>query len=301
MSDEFLARSFEEHREHLRAVGYRMLGSTAEAEDAVQETWLRLSRSDTEAVNNLGGWLTTVLSRVCLDMLRSRGSRHEIPLDEPGHSDLPEPRHESAPEDQAVLADSVGIAMMVVLDTLTPAERLTFVLHDMFAVPFEEIAPIVDRSPAATRQLASRARRRLQDAPAPGHDRRSRRRVVDAFLVAAREGRFEDLLAVLDPDVVLRADDVAVAGATAALAFGAPSLAAEMHGAGAVAEAFRGRATHARPVLVDGRPGAVWAPDGTPRSVYAFTIVGDRIVGLDVVADPETISGFGIDLAPSDA
>ncbi|MGW0041255.1 sigma-70 family RNA polymerase sigma factor [Rhodococcus sp. NPDC003348] len=300
MSDEFLARRFEEHREHLRAVGYRMLGSSAEAEDAVQETWLRLSRSDTDAVNNLGGWLTTVLSRVCLDMLRSRTSRHEVALDGPAVPATPETRPESSPENQAVLADSIGIAMMVVLDTLTPAERLTFVLHDMFAVPFDEIARIVGRTPAATRQLASRARRRVQGASAPDPDRLRRRRVVEAFLSASREGRFEDLLALLDPDVVLRADDAAVTAASAALAHGAPALSARLHGAHAVAESFRGRARHAQVVTVDGRVGAAWAPGGQPRSVFTFTIVGDRIVELDVVADPAVIAGLDIDLAAPD-
>ncbi|MFD4291881.1 sigma-70 family RNA polymerase sigma factor [Rhodococcus sp. NPDC058505] len=292
MNDELLARQFEEHRDHLRAVGYRMLGSTSEADDAVQETWLRLSRSDAAAVQNLGGWLTTVLSRVCLDMLRSRGSRPEVPLDEPSPRAVSDPRPDPAPEDEAVLVDEIGIAMMVVLDTLAPAERLTFVLHDMFAVPFDEIAPIVDRSPTATRQLASRARRRVRGASVPDHARHHRRRVVDAFLVAAREGRFEDLLTVLDPDVVLRADGAAVSSATAALAFGAPALAARMHGAPAVAEAFRGRATGARLATIGGDLGAAWAPGGTPRSVFTFTVVGDRIVGLDVIADRSAIAAL---------
>ncbi|GAA4487790.1 sigma-70 family RNA polymerase sigma factor [Rhodococcus olei] len=299
--NEILARHFEEHRDHLRAVGFRMLGSTTEADDAVQETWLRLSRVDADDVNNLAGWLTTVLSRVCLDMLRSRGSRREIPLEEPAHPDLPEPRPESAPEHQAVLADSIGVAMLVVLDTLSPAERLAFVLHDLFAVPFEEIAPIVDRSPAATRQLASRARRRVQGANAPERDHHRGRRVVEAFLAASREGRFEDLLALLDPDVVLRADETAVTAATAALAHGAPVLAAEAHGARTIAEAFSGRAREAQVVTVDGRPAAAWAPGGRPRSVFTFTIVGDRIVELGVVADPETIAGLDIVFAATEA
>lgn len=298
MDDEvLLAREFETHRDRLRAVGYRMLGGVAEADDAVQETWLRLSRSDATAVDNLGGWLTTVFSRVCLDMLRARATRRESPLDGPTEPTSPDDRPEASPEHEAVLADSIGLAMMAVLDTLAPAERLTLVLHDVFAVPFDEIAPIVDRTPAATRQLAGRARRRVRIAPAADHDRRGSRRVVDAFLVASREGRFEDLLTVLDPDVVLRADATAVAGATAALALGAPALAAEMRGAPAVAQAFRGRAAHASSVTVDGRVAAAWAPGGTPRSVFTFEVVAGRIVALTVTADADTIAGMAIDMA----
>lgn len=295
MSDEILARQFEEHREHLRAVGFRMLGSTAEADDAVQETWLRLSRTDTDDVLNLAGWLTTVLSRVCLDMLRSRGTRREIPLDDPVRPDLPSTAPDSGPEDQAVLADSVGVAMLVVLDTLAPAERLAFVLHDLFAVPFDEVATIVDKSPAATRQLASRARRRIQGGGVPEPDEPRRRRVVEAFLAASREGRFEDLLALLDPEVVLRADATAVAGATAGLAHGAPVLAAEVAGSRSVAEAFNGRARAAQAVTVDGRPGAAWAPGGRTLAVYTFVVDGDRIVELTVIADPAALAAMTVD------
>src|ERR687895_1756145 len=209
--NEFLAKRFEEHRSHLRAVAYRMLGSLSEVDDAVQEAWLRLSRTETSGVENLGGWLTTVVGRVCLDMLRSRTSRRVVPLGEPLGTRVPEPLVSRAdgidPEHEALLADSVGLALLVVLETLSPAERLAFVLHDMFSVPFDEIAPIVDRSPAATRQLASRARRRIQGAHAvPDADLDTQREVVDAFLAAAREGDFEALLEVLDPDIVLRAD-----------------------------------------------------------------------------------------------
>jgi RNA polymerase sigma factor (sigma-70 family) len=246
--NEFLTKRFEEHRSHLRAVAYRMLGSPSDADDAVQEAWLRLSRSDTSGVENLGGWLTTVVGRVCLDMLRSRRSRREEPLDEPPGARVPEPivsRGDGIdPEREALLADSVGPALLVVLETLAPAERLAFVLHDMFAVPFDEIAPIVGRSPSAARQLASRARRRVQGADTyPGADLTRQREVVDAFLAAARGGDFDALVAVLDPDVVLRIDGGAVpAGASR-----------QIRGAAAVARrAAKGRAWAARPALVDG-------------------------------------------------
>jgi RNA polymerase sigma factor (sigma-70 family) len=277
---DWLARRFEDHRGHLQAVAYRMLGSTGEADDAVQEAWLRLSRSDAGAVDNLGGWLTTVVARVCLNMLQARSARREDPVG----GDLPEPaaswRGGDDPEQQALQAEGVGLALLVVLDTLTPAERLAFVLHDLFAVPFDEIAPIVERSPAATRQLASRARRRLQGAPPPDADLARRRAVVDAFLAASREGSFEALVALLDPDVVLRADQAAVrAGAST-----------EVRGAAAVAGTFSGRARAARPALVDGAPGAVWAPGGQPRVAFAFTVTDGRIVRIDLLADPERLA-----------
>jgi RNA polymerase sigma factor (sigma-70 family) len=283
---DWLARRFEAHRPHLRAVAYRMLGSSSEADDAVQEAWLRLSRADTGAVDNLGGWLTTVVARVCLDMLRARTARREEPLG----PHLPDPvvsREDGLdPEHEALLAEGVGLALLVVLDTLTPAERLTFVLHDLFAVPFEEIAPILGRSPAAARQLASRARRRLQGAPAPDTDLARRRAVVDAFLAASREGNFEALVALLHPDVVLRADQAAVrAGASR-----------EVRGAANVAGSFAGRARAARPALVDGAAGAVWAPGGQPRVVFGFTIADGRIVGIDLVADPERLGQLELTL-----
>jgi RNA polymerase sigma factor (sigma-70 family) len=282
---EWLVGRFEEHRTYLRAVAYRMLGSVSEADDAVQETWLRLSRSDTSEVENLGGWLTTVLARVCLDMLRSRKSRREESLG----ARVPEPiagRADGAdPEQEALLSDSVGLALLVVLETLTPAERLAFVLHDMFAVPFDEIAPIVGRSPDAARQLASRARRRVRGADTsyePDHTRQ--REVVDAFLAASRGGDFGALLAVLDPDVVLRADGAAVrAGASR-----------EVRGARAVADTFFGRARFARPALVNGAIGAVWAPGGRPRVAFCFTVVGGKIVEIEVVADPARLSGLDL-------
>ena len=286
---DWLAKQFEAERTHLRAVAYRMLGSLTEAEDAVQESWLHLSRSDTSGVENMGGWLTTVVARICLDMLRSRTSRREEPLE----ASVPEPitSREGGidPEQEALLADSVGLALLVVLDTLNPAERLAFVLHDIFAMPFDEIAPIVERSPTAARQLASRARRRVRGgATEPDADLTRSREVVDAFLAASREGSFDALLAVLDPDVVLRADRAAVhAGASR-----------EVRGAPAVAGTFSGRARFAQPALVDGAVGAVWAPGGRPRVVFGFTITRGKIVELDLVADPAHLSQ--LDLAVLD-
>ena len=282
---DFLAEQFEEYRAHLRAVAYRMLGSLSEADDAVQEAWLRLSRSGTSGVENLGGWLTTVVGRVCLDMLRSRRSRREEPLGEPLGARFPDPivgrQGGTDPEHEALLADSVGLALLVVLETLTPAERVAFVLHDMFGVPFEEIAPIVDRSPTAARQLASRARRRVQGATnVPDADLTRQREVVDAFLAAARGGDFEALLAVLDPDVMLRADPAAVRLGTSH----------EIRGAAVVAQNFSGRARAARPALVNGTVGAVWAPGGRPRAVLGFTITRGKIVEIDAIADPERLS-----------
>jgi RNA polymerase sigma-70 factor (ECF subfamily) len=280
---DWLAERFEADRTRLRAVAYRMLGSLSEADDAVQETWLRLSRADTSGVHNLGGWLTTLLARTCLDMLRARTSRREEPLD----VHLPDPiisrQDRVDPEQQALLAEGIGLALLVVLDTLTPAERVAFVLHDMFAVPFDQIAPIVGRSPAAARQLASRARRRVQAAgTVPEADHGRQRAVVDAFLAAARGGDLQALVALLDPDVVLRAD----LGAMAA------DASREFRGAPAVAEqalAFSGRARFARPALVNGAAGLVVAPHGRLFAVLAFTITRGRIVELDILADPERL------------
>ena len=278
---DWLAERFEENRPHLRAVAYRMLGSSTEADDAVQEAWLRLSRAGTSGVENLGGWLTTIVARVSLNMLRSRTLRREEPIDAPvtGQPVTPPPNG-TDPEHEAVLADSVGLALLVVLDTLTPAERLAFVLHDMFAVPFEEIAPIVERSPAATRQLASRARRRVQEARAQPGEISRRREVVAAFLAASREGDFDALLTMLDPDIVLRADN-------AAAQMGAD---AEAIGARAVAGVFSGRAKALRPALIDGAPGAVWTLRGETRVVFAFTITGGTITAIEQIADPERIA-----------
>jgi RNA polymerase sigma-70 factor (ECF subfamily) len=283
----WLAERFEAHRSHLRAVAYRMLGSPSEADDAVQEAWLRLSRSGAAGVENLGGWLTTVVGRVCLDMLRSRTSRREEPLGVHGPEPTVDREDEVDPEHEALMADSVGSALLVVLDTLSPSERLAFVLHDMFGVPFEEIAPIVGRSPAAARQLASRGRRRIRGAAAaPQADQARRREVVEAFLAASRGGDFEALLAVLDPDVVLRADGAAVR-------LGASK---EVRGAPAVAETFSGRARAAQPVLVDGAPGLVWASGGRPRVVFGFTITDGRIVEIEMVADPERIGQLDLSI-----
>jgi RNA polymerase sigma factor (sigma-70 family) len=275
---DFLAEQFEENRTHLRAVAYRMLGSISEADDALQEAWLRLSRSDTSGIQNPGGWLTTVVARVCLDMLRSRRSRREEPLGARFSDPIVSRQGGTDPEREALLADSVGLALLVVLDTLSPAERIAFVLHDMFAVPFEEIAPIVGRSPAASRQLASRARRRVRGADmVPDADLARQREVVNAFLAAARGGDFDALVEVLDPDVVLRAD-------RAVVPVDAPR---EVHGAPAVARrAAKGRARAARPVLVNGAVGVIVAPRGRLLIVLSFTVRGGKIVEIDAIADP---------------
>ncbi len=269
--------AFEEHRGRLRAVAYRILGSPSEADDAVQEAWLRFNRSDTSGVDNLGAWLTTVVSRVCLDMLQARRSRPAVAADFPEEAVEP---GESDPESEALLADSIGLALLVVLDTLAPAERVAFVLHDVFAIPFDQIAPIVDRSTPATRQLASRARARVQRRDAPGQsDRLRQAALVDAFLAAARGGDFDALLEVLDPDVVLRADETAVE-------LGA---AAEARGAEPVAE-FSRFARGARRALVAGAAAAAWVPGGQLRVVYDFTVAGDRIAAIDLVADPDRLA-----------
>jgi RNA polymerase sigma factor (sigma-70 family) len=277
---EWLAERFEAERRRLRAVAYRMLGSVAEADDAVQEGWLRLSRSDTGDIENLGGWLTTVVGRVCLSMLRERKARREQPLD----PHLPEPivtsEDQLDPEQEALLADSLGLALLVVLEELAPAERLAFVLHDMFEVPFDEIASILGRSSESARQLASRARRRVRGAPVPDADLRKQREVVDAFVAASRDGDFEALVALLDPDVVLRADRVLS---------GEP---AELRGAPAVAERaliFSRLVAHARPILVNGAAGVVVAPEDEPYSVVGFTVTNGKIVEIDVFGDPERL------------
>src|SRR6266581_3321964 len=282
--NEWLADRFEEHRAHLRAVAYRMLGSLTEADDAVQDTWLRLSRSGAGEVDNLGGWLTTIVARVCLNMLRSRNLRREEPL--PVH--VPDPvissEGELQPEEEALLADSVGLALLVVLDTLAPDERLAFVLHDMFELPFEEIAPMVGRTPAAARQLASRARRRVKgaDITAPDPDLTRQRDVVDAFFTAARGGDFDALVALLDPDVVLRAD------------WGArrPPVSGVIHGAAAVARQalmFANPTARLHPARVNGAAGVVVTVAGRPFAVLGFTVAGDKIVEIDGIADPERV------------
>ncbi len=280
----WLAERFEGQRPHLRAVAYRMLGSVSEADDAVQEAWIRLSRSDTTDVENLRAWLTTVVGRVCLNMLRSRRTRRESPLETHLPDPIVGPEQGSDPEQEALLGDAVGLALLVVLDSLTPAERVAFVLHDVFAVPFDAIAPIVGRTPMATRQLASRARRRVQGAPVPDVDLDGQWAVVDAFLAAARDGDFERLLTILDPDVVLRAD----AGPNR------PDLTAILRGAPAVAGqalTFRNFAASATRVLVNGVPGGVaWSPDGRPVAILAMTVAGGRVVAIEVLADPDRLS-----------
>lgn len=280
-----LAEKFEANRPHLGSIAYRMLGSRSEADDAVQEAWLRLNRTDTSGVGNLGGWLTTVVSRVCLDMLRARKSRREEPLEFPGQEPIAD--REDGPEHETFLADQVGIALLVVLETLAPAERIAFVLHDMFDLPFDEIAPIVGRSPVAARQLASRARRRVQGANTVADaDRTRQRQVVDAFLAASRGGDLNALLAVLDPDVVFRADRTAVnLGASA-----------EVRGAAAVAGTFSGRAQGARPALIDGAMGLAVAIGGQLRVVLHLSIVSGKIVGIEAVADPQRLGELELEI-----
>ncbi|MGH3204340.1 MAG: sigma-70 family RNA polymerase sigma factor [Streptosporangiaceae bacterium] len=278
----WLAERFEENRAHLRAVAYRVLGSASEADDAVQEAWLRFSRAGADEVENLGGWLTTIVARVSLNMLQSRRLRREDPMDAGADHAV---AGGTDPEHEAVLADSVGLALLVVLDTLTPAERLAFVLHDMFAMPFDEIAPIVDRSPAAARQLASRARRRAQQADAPTGAKAARRReIVGAFLAASRSGDFDALLALLDPDIVLRSDTVAAQMG----GFG------EVRGATAAAATFSGRAKGARLAFIDGVPGMIWAPGGQVRVAFDFIISGGTIVAIEMIADPEHLAQLDV-------
>ncbi|RDI59649.1 sigma-70 family RNA polymerase sigma factor [Nocardia pseudobrasiliensis] len=278
---DLVARQFERQRARLQVLAQRILGSRAEAEDAVQEAWLRLSRSETEEIDNLAGWLTTVVSRVCLTMLHSRAQRGEDGL---GEFDAPEAGLD--PEQQVVLDDSIGAALVVVLDTLAPSERLAFVLHDLFAVPFDEIATVLGKTPAAARQLASRARRRMRTVGEVRADRDRQRVVVEAFLSASRGGDFAALLRLLDPEVVLRADAVAVAS-------GAVSGA---RGARAVAEVFAGRAKRALPALIDGLAGAIWAVDEVPRVVFEFTVRDERIIGIELLADPDVLGELRLEL-----
>jgi len=289
---QFLAERFEANRAHLRSVAYRMLGSVTDADDAVQETWLRLSRADTSGVENLTAWLTTVVARVSLDMLRSRTSRRE----EQFGDSVPEPPashdHRADPEREVVLADSVGLALLVVLDTLAPAERLAFVLHDMFAVPFDEIASILGRSPAAAKQLASRARRRVRGAASDDDietDLTRQRAVVDAFLAASRDGDFDALLALLDPDVVLRADSAVVKRRRS-------GMEREVRGALAVAGTFAGRARGAQTAIIDGFVGALWAQGGRTRVVFDFRIAHGKIVGIEMVAEPDRLGQMNLEV-----
>lgn len=293
MDDKWLAERFEADRARLHAVAYRLLGSGSEADDAVQEAWLRLSRSDAEGVQNLSGWLTTVVSRLCLDRLRSRRSRREDPL---ASEDVSMPDSDAAnPEREVMLAESVGLAMLAVLQRLAPAERVAFVLHDVFGVSFDDISRIVDRSPVAARQLASRGRRRVQGASEEGGaaDAERQREIVEAFLEASRDGDLHALLAVLDPEVALRVDE-------AALRMGERSgwITSDLRGAEAVAKQFSGRAQGAQMALIDGVPGVVWAPGGTPRVVFGLAISNGKIVEIELLADAETLSRFAIELLP---
>jgi RNA polymerase sigma-70 factor (ECF subfamily) len=288
-NQDWLAQQFEQHRSHLRAVAYRMLGSLSEADDAVQDAWLRLSRADAGQIENLGGWLTTVVARVSLNMLRSRRTRREQPLEVHLPDPVIDPADGTDPEHEALLSDSVGLALLIVLDTLSPPERIAFVLHDMFSVPFEEIAGILERSPAATRQLASRARRRVRGAaPAPDPDLNAQWEVVDAFLAASRDGDFDRLVAVLDPDIVLRADGGAVA-----------ALSAHVRGAEAVAgraQMFSRLDLTMRRVLINGAAGMVVFQDGRPFSVAALTIRDGRILEMNFLADPERLARLDLSM-----
>ncbi|MER6373515.1 RNA polymerase sigma factor SigJ [Streptomyces mirabilis] len=292
---EHLADRFQEHRGRLRAVAYRMLGSLSEADDAVQEVWLKLGRTDVSEIRNLAGWLTTVVGRVCLDLLRTRAARREEPLDTYVPDPLVSPLERIDPEQEVLLADSVGLALLVVLETLEPAERLAFVLHDMFAVPFDDIAPVVGRSSAATRQLASRARRRVRGAaaPEPELDPARQKLVLDAFLAASRAGDFEALVSVLHPDVVLRVDSGVLVGGAAASKV--------VHGATGVAQQalmFRQFAEFSRLALVNGAVGVVTAPEGRPLSVMGVTITDGRVVEMYILADPARLSDLALpDLA----
>jgi RNA polymerase sigma factor (sigma-70 family) len=280
---DWLARQFDDSRKHLKAVAYRILGSASEADDAIQETWLKLSGQDAGRVENLGGWLTTVLARVCFDMLRARRRTQGTPTETVA-------RTEQSPEDDIALADATGLALLVVLDTLTAAERVAFVLHDMFDLSFEEIAIIISRTPVATRQLATRARQRLRNVAAPTADLSRQRELVEAFLAASREGDFARLMAVLSPDALLRADSLAVRIAAARQGQGAPVLPSEMRGAAQVAGTFKGRAAAALPAIIDGNAGAVWISGGQVRSAFVFTIEEDKIASIEILMEPERLA-----------
>lgn len=292
---DWLAKQFQENRSHLRAVAYRILGSNGEADDAVQEAWLRLTRSDSNSIENLGGWLTTVVARVCLDMLRSRKIRKEEELQE-NILELPQAARQANPADEALLADSVGSALLIVLRTLTPAERVAFVLHDLFDLPFEEVAPIVGRSEAAARQLASRARRRVRGGGESPENRAQKREIVTAFLAASREGNFDDLLQLLDPEIRLYADETTVKMTTANQAKGAPPFQNEMKDATAIAEAFKGRAVGAQLALLNGSVGTTWIGGGKPRLAFLFSIEKGKICEINVVMDPQDLEEMEVRL-----
>ncbi len=289
---DWLTKRFEENRAHLRTVAYRMLGSWSEADDAVQEVWLRLSRAGAGDVDNLGGWLTTIVARLCVDTLRSRKTRREAPLEQAG-----QPTSSRNPESELALADSVGPALLVVLEALDAAERVAFVLHDLFDVAFEEIAPLVGRTPAAARQLASRARRRVRGAPPLAGDLARQREIVNAFLGASRAGDFDALMAVLDPNVVARADGAAIRTAASNNWGGTPNLASETRGAPAVAELFKGRARGVSPALIDGCPGAAWVMGGQTRAAFLFRVELGKITEIQLAMDPERIAQLDVELA----
>lgn len=291
----WLTEKFEEKRSHLRAVAYRILGSSWEADDAVQEAWLRVTRSDPTSPENPGGWFTTVVARVCLDMLRSRKSKKEEPLEEQ-LGKASEHRRQANPADEALLADTVGTALLIVLRTLTPGERVAFVLHDFFDVSFEEIAPIVGRSETAARQLASRARRRVRGAQEGREDETRKREIVSAFLAASREGNFNALLQLLDPEILVTADDVALKVTEANKAKGAPALQSTMRGATVVAGTFKGRALGAQLALINGSVGTTWIAGEKPRVAFLFSIENGRIHAIDVVMDPEDLKEMEVEL-----
>ncbi|KYG70653.1 RNA polymerase subunit sigma-70 [Bdellovibrio bacteriovorus] len=291
---DWLTKNFEETRTHLKAVAYKMLGSAGDAEDAVQEAWIRLNHSESEKIENLNGWLTTVVARVCLDMLRSRKSRREDTLDhEESKMSLQDPENMEA---KFLIADSVGPALLVVLDHLTPSERIAFVLHDLFEVPFEDIAPIIDRTEEATRQLASRARRRIRGASHSQKDLDRQQEVVAAFLAASREGNFEALLRVLHPDAILRADETAIKVAEMNKSRGAPQFKKEIKGAAEVANTLKGKASEARLALVNGLPGLTWAPGGKPIVAFCFSVEAGKISAIDIVMDKNKLTDIEVQI-----
>lgn len=298
-NNDWLTKNFEQARKHLQAVAYRMLGSASEAEDAVQEAWIRFNRSESEQIENLNAWLTTVVARVCLDMLRSRKAKREEPLDENVHEI---PGEETGnPEADFLIADSIGSALLLILDTLTPTERIAFVLHDLFDLSFEEIAPVINRSAAATRQLASRARRRVRGARTANEDVERQQTVVAAFLAASREGNFEALIKLLHPEVILRADATAIKTTEANKARGAPEFKSEINGAKPVADTFKGRAAGAQLALVNGLAGATWGVKGKPMVAFCFSVKGGKISAIDIVMDRKTLDNLDIKIIDNDS
>ncbi|WP_413558989.1 sigma-70 family RNA polymerase sigma factor [Bdellovibrio sp. HCB209] len=291
---DWLTKNFEDSRKHLKAVAYQMLGSTGEAEDAVQEAWIRLNRSESEKIENLQGWLTTVVSRVCLDMLRSRKSKREESLDSASHENTPETK--GNPESENMIADSVGPALLLILDQLTPTERIAFVLHDIFDVSFEEIGPIIDRGEDATRQLASRARRRIKGTPTVQDNSEREREMVSAFLAASRDGNFDALIRLLHPDAVLRADTTAIKISQANKDKGAPQFQPQLTGAETVANTFKGKASAAQLALVNGNYAGTWAPAGKPVVVFSFTFAEGKIMAIEIIMDPDKLNTLNVDI-----